>query len=44
MNMQSVFWFWFGTVVGSFVGFGCFCLLQTASDPDEDAPREMIRR
>ncbi len=42
--MQAVFWFWIGTVVGSFVGFGCFRLLQAASDSDEKTPREMMRR
>jgi hypothetical protein len=42
--MSAIFWFWIGTVVGSFVGFGCFCLLQAASDPDGETPREMMRR
>ena len=42
--MQAVFWFWLGTVVGSFVGFGCFCLLQAASDPSEETTQEMMRR
>ena len=42
--MSAVFWLWIGTVVGSFVGFGCFCLLQAASDPAEETPQEMMRR
>ena len=42
--MSAIFWLWIGTVVGSFVGFGCFCLLQAASDPDEETPRELTRR
>ena len=35
--MSAVFWFWIGTMVGSFVGFGCFCLLLAAHDPGEEA-------
>lgn len=35
--MHTVFWFWIGMMVGSFVGFGCFCLLQAAHDPGDEA-------
>lgn len=42
--MNAVLWFWIGTVIGSVVGFGCFCLLLAASDPTEETPQEMMRR
>ena len=35
--MNAIFWFWIGAMVGGFVGFGCFCLLQAAHDPGEEA-------
>ena len=35
--MNAIFWFWIGAMVGGFVGFGCFCLLQTTHDLGEEA-------
>ena len=41
-NMNSILWFWLGTVVGSFIGFGTFCLLLASRDDIADAAYEEI--
>lgn len=40
--MSALLWFWIGTVVGSFVGFGCFCLLQASGNDIVDAVFEEL--
>lgn len=34
--MQSVLWFWLGSVVGSLVGVFAMCLLQASRDSSDE--------